>query len=57
MALQRRYSKTKRNPGADLESSVTGAEEPLTKVHSLALGEPASQLRLVHGFENEFEFD
>ena len=28
-----------------------------TKVHSLALGEPASQLRLVHGFEFEFEDD
>ena len=28
-----------------------------TKVHSLALGESASQLRLVHGFEDEFEFD
>jgi hypothetical protein len=27
-----------------------------TKVHSLALGESASQLRLVHGFEFEFEF-
>jgi hypothetical protein len=23
----------------------------------LALGEPASQLRLVHGFEDEFEFE
>ena len=28
-----------------------------TKVHSLALGESASQLRLVHGFEDEFEFE
>jgi hypothetical protein len=26
-------------------------------VHSLALGESASQLRLVHGFEDEFEFE
>jgi len=28
-----------------------------TKVHSLALGQSASQLRLVHGFEDEFEFE
>jgi len=28
-----------------------------TKVHSLALGESESQLRLVHGFEDEFEFE
>ena len=28
-----------------------------TKVHYLALGESASQLRLVHGFEDEFEFE
>ena len=26
-----------------------------TKVHSLALGESASQLRLGYGFEDEFE--
>jgi hypothetical protein len=26
-------------------------------VHSLALGESASQLRLVHGFEFKFEFE
>jgi hypothetical protein len=28
-----------------------------TKVHNLALGESASQLMLVHGFEDEFEFE
>jgi hypothetical protein len=28
-----------------------------TKVHSLAFGESASQLRLVHGFADEFEDD
>ena len=28
-----------------------------TKVHSLALGESATQLRLVRGFEDEFEFE
>ena len=27
------------------------------KVHYLALGESVSQLRFVHGFEDEFEFE
>ena len=39
----------------ELELPEDLAQEP--EVHYLAFGEPASQLRLVHGFEFEFEDD
>ena len=41
----------------DLDLELPEHLPPGTKVHSLALGESASQLRLVHGFEFEFEDD
>jgi hypothetical protein len=47
----------KRNPrnGHTMRTSPRIARKP--KVHYLAFGESPLRLRLVHGFENEFEFE
>ena len=47
----------KNRPRTRTRTRIARAFGSGTKVHSLALGESASQLRLVHGFEDEFEFE